>query len=157
MAVRKNAFGNSGGFISKKRDKSDEVDLDITPMIDVTFLLLIFFMVTSTMQGEPDYDNPPARYGVGVLGDEATAVIIKRPVAPGETPVVLLENNVECFPGDHDTIRQAIEEGIQAGKFDVIINADRGVPSGFVQEVLRVIKDVEGARYYIGVKDPKNY
>mgnify|MGYP003325625382 CR=1 FL=1 len=32
------------------RKKLEDAEMDITPMIDVTFLLLIFFMVTSTMQ-----------------------------------------------------------------------------------------------------------
>ncbi len=36
----------SGGM---KKKKAEEADLDITPMIDVTFLLLIFFMVASKM------------------------------------------------------------------------------------------------------------
>jgi len=31
------------------RDHSDEVDVDMTPMIDVTFLLLIFFVIISTL------------------------------------------------------------------------------------------------------------
>lgn len=34
-------------FRSKRRD---EVDLDITPLIDVVFLLLIFFMVSTTFE-----------------------------------------------------------------------------------------------------------
>lgn len=32
----------------KKRETSEEDDLDMTPMVDVTFLLLIFFMVTAS-------------------------------------------------------------------------------------------------------------
>ena len=48
-------FGESGGLGRAK--KKDEADLDITPMIDVTFLLLIFFMVTSTMQGTPGHST----------------------------------------------------------------------------------------------------
>jgi len=31
-------------------DRRDEVDLDITPLIDVVFLLLIFFMVSTTFE-----------------------------------------------------------------------------------------------------------
>ena len=39
-------------------DEVDEEDLDITPMIDMTFLLLIFFMVTSTMKPDEVLDIP---------------------------------------------------------------------------------------------------
>jgi len=33
---------------------SEEVDLNITPLIDVVFLLLIFFMVSTTFDHESD-------------------------------------------------------------------------------------------------------
>ena len=48
--------------------------MDITPMIDITFLLLIFFLVCSTMSQATSVKLPPARHGKGV--DEKTAVII---------------------------------------------------------------------------------
>jgi biopolymer transport protein ExbD len=32
------------------RDDSDEEEMDMTPMIDITFLLLIFFMITATFE-----------------------------------------------------------------------------------------------------------
>ena len=49
-------FSDAGGSFGGKR-KPIEGELDITPMIDVTFLLLIFFMVSSTMQGKPDLED----------------------------------------------------------------------------------------------------
>jgi biopolymer transport protein ExbD len=33
-----------------RSDRRDEIDLDITPLIDVVFLLLIFFMVSTTFE-----------------------------------------------------------------------------------------------------------
>ena len=36
---------SGSGFTKKK--SAEEADLDITPMIDVTFLLLIFFMLVN--------------------------------------------------------------------------------------------------------------
>ena len=50
--------------------------MDITPMIDVTFLLLIFFMVTSTMETPDALKIPEARNGVGVNTQEATTITI---------------------------------------------------------------------------------
>ena len=46
---------DDGGF-GKKKKKKDEADLDITPMIDVVFLLLIFFMVSTTFQRETELE-----------------------------------------------------------------------------------------------------
>ncbi len=33
-------------------------EMDITPMIDMTFLLLIFFVLTSKMTGEKSFEIP---------------------------------------------------------------------------------------------------
>ncbi|MEZ6068519.1 MAG: biopolymer transporter ExbD [Planctomycetaceae bacterium] len=49
----------------KSKRAAEEDDLDITPMIDVTFLLLIFFMVTSTMEPEGGLKIRPRRTGWG--------------------------------------------------------------------------------------------
>ena len=60
--ARRSLFTNSGSFSGGR--KLADGEMDITPMIDVTFLLLIFFMVASTMQGTPDIDVPPAVHTV---------------------------------------------------------------------------------------------
>jgi biopolymer transport protein ExbD len=52
----------------------DESDMDITPMIDITFLLLIFFIVASKMDSAADVSLPPARYGMPVV--EKSSVIV---------------------------------------------------------------------------------
>ena len=58
--------GLFGARTERRKRGGFDGDLDITPMIDVTFLLLIFFMVTSTMQATPDIDLPVARQGTGI-------------------------------------------------------------------------------------------
>ena len=42
--------------------KLDEGELDMTPMIDVTFLLLIFFMIASTMKPAGEEQLAPAKH-----------------------------------------------------------------------------------------------
>ena len=41
---------------SASRLRSD--DMDMTPMVDVTFLLLIFFMITSAFQMQKSFEVP---------------------------------------------------------------------------------------------------
>lgn len=41
-----------------KSEKSDDDDMDMTPMVDVTFLLLIFFMVTASFTLQKSMDLP---------------------------------------------------------------------------------------------------
>ena len=43
-----------------KKEKIPEDELDMTPMVDVTFLLLIFFMVTASFTLQKSIPQPPA-------------------------------------------------------------------------------------------------
>ncbi len=44
-----------------KKDPIPEDELDMTPMVDVTFLLLIFFMVTASFTLQKSIEQPPAQ------------------------------------------------------------------------------------------------
>jgi biopolymer transport protein ExbD len=46
--------------------KAEEAEMDMAPMIDVTFLLLIFFMLSNSMANPTPMDVPTAVYGRGV-------------------------------------------------------------------------------------------
>jgi biopolymer transport protein ExbD len=54
----------------RKNNQADEADVDMTPMLDIVFIMLIFFIVTATFLDEtaidltqppppPDIPNPP--------------------------------------------------------------------------------------------------
>jgi biopolymer transport protein ExbD len=54
----------------RKNNQADEADVDMTPMLDIVFIMLIFFIVTATFLDEtaidltqppppPDVPNPP--------------------------------------------------------------------------------------------------
>mgnify|MGYP002631213105 FL=1 len=125
---------DSGG-IGKKR-KVEEVDLDITPMIDVTFLLLIFFMVTSTMQATPDKDIPPSQSGINAVVDGIVDVTIRASaISDGD---VELNNR----PVSLEQLRADLMLKSQDGKFKVVLYVERDVKSGTVGEVEGVIDEV---------------
>jgi biopolymer transport protein TolR len=148
MAGRRSLFpdADEGGFGRTKR--SGDADLDITPMIDVTFLLLIFFMVTSTMKSDRELDIPVAQYGVGVETRLASVIVIK---AGG--PSIYFGEDANAAEADIDDVRPYIEEAAREGRMEVIIKADREVPNGFVQQVARVVAAVDGVSFFIGVRD----
>jgi biopolymer transport protein ExbD len=136
---------------SRKRSEYD-AELDITPMIDVTFLLLIFFMVTSTMQPDEALDIPTSVHGLGVEANSAILITI----SAGEPPLINLvedKNQTE----DPATVGPYVQSRMQQGRKHVIIKAERLVRHGFVQKVTReanaVIKEFEGARFSIAVED----
>ena len=139
--------GDDGWGGPKK--KREDADLDITPMIDVTFLLLIFFILTSTMKGTPDQDVPPARNGDGVNG--SIKVQVNAPEGPDEDPIVQLEGRqIEM-----DELVTEVGSLVLDTGSPVVIMADRDATNGSVQEVMKKLKDIEGIRFHIGVQEMK--
>ena len=110
MTGRKTTFADAAdiGWGGRKR-ATVEADLDITPMIDVTFLLLIFFMVTSTMQ-TPDLDVPAAKHGVGV---DSSGAIILQIKSGSPSPTIFLDDKTE---GTLEEVRARVEAAVRGAR-----------------------------------------
>lgn len=61
--------------IPKKKRVSQEANIDLTPAVDVTFQLLIFFMITASFSLQKAFDVPPAKNADGV----SMNVLVERP------------------------------------------------------------------------------
>ena len=148
---KRTTFKGSAEDYSPSRRGVPEADLDITPMIDVTFLLLIFFMVTSTMQNEREVDVPVADHGVGV--ETRTSGIINV-YANDPEPIIEIESvGMELT---FDDVESQVEQWVgENEEIEVIIKAERDVPSGFVSKVLSSVTKTEGVKFSIGVRDRK--
>ena len=68
--------------IRKNKKRDDDAEMDITPMIDITFLLLAFFVMVSKMDPQLAVALPEAKFGTNV--PEKNCVVLV--VIPGETP-----------------------------------------------------------------------
>ncbi|MFN0195112.1 MAG: ExbD/TolR family protein [Planctomycetaceae bacterium] len=147
---RRSLFADADDGFAPPSREPDDTDIDITPMIDCVFQLLIFFMVTSTMQGTPDLDIPTANYGIGVETDAALILTIRAGEPPqifngdGEGPEISIED-----------VRKLVDQHVKSQMSQVIIKAERLVEHGFVQSVARVVSEIEGAQFYIGVNEEK--
>ena len=148
--MKKSSMAGDEGFAKTNRG-GDDADLDITPMIDVTFLLLIFFMVTSTMQATQDLDLPPARVGLGADKTKAVEFMVRAPESKGGKPTILIDGRESTL----DEVRAAVQDGLRAEKTGVILKADREVPHGFMVELEKAVTEEEGVFLFIGVKDKK--
>lgn len=129
-----------------RRRTLPEADLDITPMIDVTFLLLIFFMVSSTMNPQAEIDMPVSKHGVGVETLGATTLQVRLDQA-GQ-PAVFTEKGEPLPLGD---VKRYVLERTKTSK-TVIIKGERTIPHGFIQKVSRSINEIEGIRFHVGVQ-----
>ena len=140
--------------LKKRQPAAEEDDLDITPMIDVTFLLLIFFMVTSNMEQSAQVAIPPAKHGLGVSVADSTVITIFR--TDDEPEIYLADGEKKNGPVDVSEVTAYVQTGITDRKFNVIIKADRDIPSGFVEEVARAANEVEteeDLKFFVGVVD----
>lgn len=143
------------GPLLQRRRKKVDVEMDITPMIDVVFLLLIFFIVCSTLGRNSIVQPPKAQYGVGV--NPQTSVVLTMAGFENESTVYLGDTNGRQLSGDHqvqaEEILEAVQNGIKEGKTDVMIRADRRLHHGEVVRVESVATSVPGINLYVIVDD----
>jgi len=113
-----------------KKNKKDQPSLiDIAPLIDVVFLLLIFFMVSSTFISAP---------GIKIDLPEATS---KEIVHQKEDVTIVMRFNNEIILNRKlvtmDELKVGLEETAKKDtKALVIIQADAGVSHGKVVQVM---------------------
>jgi biopolymer transport protein ExbD len=128
-------------------------EMDITPMIDLTFLLLIFFILTSKMTGEKTYDIPTAKHGTTVSSKACVSVIVSR--GSGEAPIVARGDGT-LFSDDPEQQAAEISEYVQlelesGRKTEVLIRAEGNVTSGQLNKVKQAIGEVIGEDKLINI------
>ena len=150
--------GDGDEFVPEPREKRKELDFDITPMIDVVFLLLIFFMVSSTMQDPAPADAPPARHGRG-LEAAGTIKVTLLPERAGEYEIQLPDGSTlplsEALENDRVTAAVAAAKAEHPGKTEVVLLADRDATAEQTFPVLRQIGEVEGVSVHNEVQDAR--
>jgi biopolymer transport protein ExbD len=136
-------------------------ELDITPMIDMTFLLLIFFLVASTPDRQAEARLPRARHGVAVSGQDAIVLTVGH---SGEStaPVYLGDGKFEVhrLPSDLDLQQERIAHYVReevakrkGGAAHVLIKADREVAHREVARVAEAVSGIEGIELHFAVRD----
>lgn len=133
----------------RPRRIKDDAEMDITPMIDCTFLLLIFFLVCSNPSADKLVDLAPARHGIGVPKDQSVVITIIAGEGDGLRPVYLADGKVGTpLGGDAAAQEQEIidyvTQGRQQGMQFVILKAERGVPYRELNRVGAAAGSVEG-------------
>ena len=62
--------------IRSRKTKTEDADLDITPMIDITFLLLAFFVVVSKMDAQVPVTMPKATSGTSIAEENCVIIVV---------------------------------------------------------------------------------
>ncbi len=84
----------------KARPALEDTEMDITPMIDITFLLLIFFIVASKMEEAANVPLPPAKTGIPVVIKQCVIIT----VGPGAT-----DDTANVYAGDGDAAEYLLD------------------------------------------------
>jgi len=116
----------------RARNRSEEVFINLTPLIDVVFLLLIFFMVTTTFA--------TIRYGMRV--DLPTTTTPQEKIE--QNIVVSINKDGKIYLGkkwvSEKQLVSLLSQEIKKKGTLVIVNADRDVTHGKVVRVMDLAK-----------------
>ncbi len=103
----------------------------MTPLIDMVFLLLIFFLLTSFLSRPSIPVDLPESETAQMSGVPQVSIIIKRGGG-------LVLNDEEVT--DRQLFRMLKQTYALQASRDVVIQSDRGVPFGRVIEVMDIVK-----------------
>jgi biopolymer transport protein ExbD len=108
--------------------KDEQAKLDLTPMLDVVFIMLIFFIVTAVFIKEP---------GTNVLKPEAETALLKPTVS-----ILVAINAADEVWIDKDEVQPAAVRGVlerliaENPKGSMVIQADQGAKNELLMQVL---------------------
>lgn len=114
-------------FRSFEGDEGDGAGIDMSPLIDCVFILLIFFIVTTTFVDETgvEVDKPQAASSVNLEKNSVLLAI----TAKGE----VVYGGQEIGVGGVQTV---VKRMLEKEDVPVIIQADQSVPSGLLVRVI---------------------
>lgn len=144
-----------------KKEAVEPVELDMTPMIDMTFQLVAFFMILINFEAA----EQDARV---VL---PSSVLAKPPEAPFETPITIQMTRdgkpimgAEVF-ADRNALKPKLEnekyvissQGKSLGNATIIIRAHKECKTGDVQDLIRVCQEVQFERFTLRASEEVGY
>lgn len=144
--------------VELRRPHAESDEIDMTPMIDCVFLLLIFFLVNAaTPRLDSQVELPPARYGAAA--DAKSAIVVTVLKGRGGPPEVYLGEGTsgERLPDDpavrESRLLAAIEQGRGEGMDSVMVKAERTVRHRDVSKIAEAVGQVDGMKLYLAVFD----
>ena len=122
-------------------------DINITPMLDIVFILLIFFIVTSTFVEETGVDIERATASTATTSDKSPIMI-----------AISAEGTVwmNQVPISVQHIQLQLNKNAVAKTSSVMIMADKSSESGFLVKVMDEVKKYGIEKIAIAAKSEKH-
>ncbi len=133
--------GKKGG---KKRSKKMSTKIDMTPMVDLAFLLITFFMLTTTF-------NKPKTMEIN-MPDKTEDIKDRIKIKASRTLTIILgkENKVYWYHGDNNPETMKLFEtdfNEQTGIRKVIMDKSKEIMSASGEDAVILIKSMDNAKY----------
>ncbi len=143
---------------SKLPKPKDDAEMDITPMIDITFLLLIFFLVASKMDSDSEIELPTAKNGTAVT-TKNSAIVTITDAGDGQVNIYLGNGAVAAnrittndLAEQETLIADYIDRLLrQENKAQVIIKAAKDIKHRDVARIMQAVGMVDNAKLYVAV------
>jgi biopolymer transport protein ExbD len=125
--------------------REDDAEINLTPMLDVVFIMLIFFIVTATFIKEP---------GVDPLRPDAETAERK----PGVAMLVGITSNNEIWIDNSRVQPQAVRGNLERLVAEnpmggLVVQADRGAKNSVLMEVLQAARSAGIERVAVSTED----
>ncbi|GGO80372.1 biopolymer transporter ExbD [Marinobacterium nitratireducens] len=133
-----------------ERRRQEEVSVNLTPLIDVVFLLLIFFMVSTTFTREThlEVDLPEASAEPGEASRDLLEVLVN---AQGQYSI----NGKPLVNSEPDTLRKALQQEAGSDRDQpLLITADGATPHQSVVTVMDVAGQLGFVHLSITTQEP---
>ncbi len=113
----------------RRRSQEDEADIDLTPMLDVVFILLIFFIVTSSFVRESGIEivRPKAETGKSQSTDKNLFIAIS------SNNAIWIDRQEVSVATIRDTIEKMKVDAVKKG---AVIQADQGADTDMLIKVM---------------------
>jgi len=137
------------GIMEFERRKKIHTRLDIAPLIDVVFLLLIFFMLSSHFVTHP-----------GIKITLPTAV--SAPLHSEENIIIHVAGDNSIFLNGKEVSLSALPEELkpkieQAGEKSVIIKADQKINLGLAVKIMDIAREADAQALVISTKTENDH
>jgi len=118
--------------MARRRAHTEEADINITPMLDVVFIMLIFFIVTTSFTKETGATIIRPEAGQAVALQNGTILIGVRP----NDDIWMAKRQIELRE-----VRQMVERArAENPQGSVVIVADKGSRIGTVAQIMDQVK-----------------
>ncbi len=128
-----------------KRDQEENYSLELTPLIDVVFLLLIFFMVSTAFVDFPRRMDIALPTSKASSEDQAAKNI---EIEMTKDKAIFLNGKKVNLAG----LEQYLEKIKQPGERKALVRADKNLPYGEVVQVMGILQAAQVLDISVAVK-----